>query len=59
MVCQILALNPRYIPGISGPKGAGQTNDWCITESHKGSNIQQRINNNRTTLLLDSVLRGI
>ena len=30
IVGQIPALKSRYVPSISGPKGARHTNDWCI-----------------------------
>ena len=32
------ALKPRYVPGIPGPKGAGDTNDWCIIYNIGNSN---------------------
>ena len=30
IVGQIPVLKPRYVPGITGHKEAGHTNDWCI-----------------------------
>ena len=40
----ILALKPRYVPAITGPRGAGDSNDWCIKRNHnacQGMNFWQ------------------